>query len=459
MACSSSTDASGEGDADATHDDDTGARDDSAIAGDSAKSETSSGDGSIDGGSSDSPPACGILACDAAKTFYAPILEAYDRLGGAAQLGAPHDNGGTEYVHDWGAGKVQDFDGGAFGPSTIALETGKAKAWAVHGKIRDAWLRLGGAPGFGYPIEDEHAGPGGQVQRFAKGCIAPDGTGGDDGFTTCDPPPDLTPILKKIGDDAKTFAPGTQDAIGVLWLPTGARFSYAGDERHVSASSMKFVWAMAALDKNAIATVDTPALPTFKDSNNSTAGQLIDLAGGAVAVNDFTSKRLGIPVTALSLCHWNFDTTRNGTNCSSAMGGDNFFTPNSVLDFLSHAWKRDVVTGAKGDKLLEYATLSPRTGYGGWLGTQLPAAAQKTMNHKAGWLPPGCCSSDATYNNMNDIAIVRTPKGAYAIALLFAHAPDYWGAQQKSLEWASCVVYHALAVDVADPFSAGCTHP
>jgi hypothetical protein len=59
---------------------------------------------------------------------------------------------------------------------------------------------------------------------------------------------------------------------------------------------------------------------------------------------------------------------------------------------------------------------------------------------------------------MNDIAIVHTPRGPYAIALMFAHAPDYWGAQQHALEWASCVVYHALSKDVPDPFSAGCTH-
>src|SRR5439155_24834933 len=143
------------------------------------------------------------------------------------------------------------------------------------------------------------------------------------------------------------------------------RWDFYGHERHVSASSMKFVWAMAALAKNPIATVETPALPTFKDSNNSTAGQLIDLAGGPNAVNDFTVTTLGIPISAISLCHWSYDKTRNATNCSSLMGGDNFFTPNGVLSFLEKVWKRAAIGADKGNKLLDWAKLSPRTGYGG----------------------------------------------------------------------------------------------
>ena len=402
------------------------------------------------------------VGCDAYGGFYAEIRSYYDAHGGKAQLGDPHDDGGTIFVHAFGAGHVQDFAGGALGPVVLAQSSGGAawtkSAYAVKGGIRDAWLAAGGAPEVGYPVEDEHAGPGGTVQTFEKGCI------GNDGhafalLSTCEPPGDLSATITKIGDDATSYASGTQAAIGVEWLPTGDRWSYAGDQRHVSASSMKFVWAMAALAKNDVATVKVPALPVFENSDNSAAGTLIDLAGGPDAVNDFTASTLGIPIDQLSLCHWNFDKPRDGSaTCSDAMGGDNFFTPNSVLDFLVHAWKRDVVSGDEGDTLLSWATLSPRSGYGGWVGTQLPPDAQTSMHHKAGWLPPGCCSSDATYNDMNDVAIVHTPRGPYAVALMFAHAPDYWGAQQHALEWASCVVYHAVSKDVPDPFSAGCTH-
>ena len=410
------------------------------------------------------PCASSKVGCDSTRGFHPRIRAYFDAHGGKAQLGDVADNGGGVWVHPWGAGRTQDFAGGSGGPVVVA-ESDSTAAWAksaygVRGAIRDRWLALGGGPVFGFPIEDEHAGPGGAVQTFEKGCIGPDGTGGYDARSACDAPGDLSATLDKIGTMATGFAAGTQAALGVEWLPTGERWAFHGDEPHVSASSMKLVWAMAALAKNSIATVTTPALPTFKDSNNSTAGQLIDLAGGADAVNVFTRDGLGIPVDQLSLCHWNFDATRDGSaTCSGAMSGNNFFTPNSALSVLVHAWKRDVVAGDKGAKLLEWATLSPRTGYGGWLGTQLPPDAQKTMHHKAGWLPPGCCSSDSAYNNMNEIGIVHTPRGAYAITLMFAHAPDYWGAQQKALEWSSCVVFHALARDVADPFAAGCATP
>jgi len=413
----------------------------------------------------EAPPACGILACDDLKTFHPKIYDAFVRNGGAPKVGDPSDLGGGVYVHAWGAGKVQDFKGGSLASVTIAEADATAdwskNAYAVYGGIRDAWLLLGGGPTFGHPMEDQHAGPGGQVQNFEKGCIGPDGSGGYDGFTACEAPVDMTPVLASIGATIKASSPGTNTAMGVEWLPTGERFAFYGDERHVSASSVKFIWAMAALNKNPIATVETPALPTFKDSNNSTAGQLIDLAGGANAINDFTSKTLGIPITSLSLCHWNYDKTRNATNCSTAMGGDNFFTPNAALSFLEHAWKRDPIGVDKGAKLLEWAKLSPRSGYGGWVGTQLPSAAKAGMHQKGGWLPPGCCGSDATYNNMNEIAIIHTPRGPYAVAILLDHGTDYWGKQTKAMEWASCVIYHAMAKDSpgGDPFKAGCTAP
>src|SRR5439155_3865356 len=123
-----------------------------------------------------------------AKTFYPKIYDAFVAAGGAPKLGAPFDNGGTIYVHAWGAGKVQDFDSGSLGPSTIAQADATPsgtdwwkKAYAISGGIRAAWFLLGGGPTFGYPMEAEHAGPGGTVQTFENGCIGPDGSGGYDG--------------------------------------------------------------------------------------------------------------------------------------------------------------------------------------------------------------------------------------------------------------------------------------
>lgn len=400
------------------------------------------------------PIMCGVIACDEAKTHYPRIQAAYDRIG-AAELGAPKDTGGGIYVRSWGAGRVQDFELGVTLAESDATADWAKSAYAVRGAIRDAWLVAGGGPGFGYPIEDEHAGPGGTVQKFEKGCIAPDGSGSLRALSECVDPPDLKPTIDAIVAKAATSTPGTDFGIAVVWLPTGKRWGSRADVARTSASSAKWFWAMAALAKNDIATVQTPALPTFKDSNNSTAGQLIDLAGGCNAVNDFTSKTLGIPVTEISLCGWSFDKTRRATNCSNLAGGDNFFTPNGAATFLEKVWQRASIGKAKGDKLLEWSTLSPRAGYGGWVGTQLPAGARPNLHHKAGWLPTGCCSAGYPAH-YNEIGIVSTTRGPYAVVLSMKGGTD--SKITKTMEWSSCVVFHALAKDVADPLTA-CTGP
>lgn len=419
---------------------------------DAAIEETSTLDDStaIDTTDTSEDAACGVVGCEASNVFHPLIREAYDRLGGASQVGAPHDAGAGVYVHASGAGFLQDFDGGALGPTTIAERSGDKSAFGVRSAIRTTWLALGGVDKVGFPLEDEHS----STQRFDKGCIGADGSGGYALFSACEAPPDLSPVLDAIATKAKTSTPGTDFGMAVSWLRTGKRWGSRADVPRTSASSAKWFWAAAALAKNDVATVETPALPTFKDSNNSTAGQLIDLAGGPDAVNDFTVKTLGIPITAISLCHWSYDKTRNATNCSDALSGDNFFTPDGAVTFLEKVWKGEAGAGEKREKLLEWSTLSPRTGYGGWVGTQLPTSARTAMHHKAGWLPTGCCSAGYPAH-YNEIAIVPTDRGHYAVVLSMRGGTD--SKMTKTLEWASCVIFHSLARD-SDP-SSTCTAP
>jgi beta-lactamase class A len=400
-----------------------------------------------------------VIACDADGQFYPAIFAAYGRFTPAG-AGQPADAGSGTYVYRSGAARMQDFSGGTLGPLVIVLADAAASAWGVHGPILEAWRASGGPSGpAGLPLEDEHAGPGGQVQQFSHACIAPDGTGAWSALAACVAPPNLTPVLARINTTAVAASPKTNAAIAVEWLPTGDRWNLNGNEAHVSASSAKFAWAMAAVHAKPPAQVEADALPTFMASDNSAAGRLIDLAGGADAVNTFTSTVLGIPSSAFWLCSWDYDKTRQASTCPSPVSGNNFFTPFGCVAFLESVWKGKGVTADARQKLLEWSTLSPRSGYGGWIGTQLPPAVSQAMHHKAGWLPPGSTSSAAAYATMNEQGIVSTPRGAYAVALLFAHGDDYYGTQQHGLEWASCVIYHALALDVADPFNAGCTAP
>jgi hypothetical protein len=75
----------------------------------------------------------------------------------------------------------------------------------------------------------------------------------------------------------------------------------------------------------------------------------------------------------------------------------------------------------------------------------LPADASPDRRRSAGYPP-----------HHNEIAIVHTPRGPYAVVLSMKGGTD--SKMTKTMEWSSCVLYHALAKDTADPLTA-CTGP
>jgi len=305
-------------------------------------------------------------------------------------------------------------------------------------------------------------------------CVNPDANP-DAGYA----PPDLTGILQRMAGDAASFTPSVPNnpwhfdiVAAVEYLPTGQRWNYGGDTPHTSGSSPKWIWAAAALANGRTpAELTACAHPTFQYSCNNTSGVIIDLAGGVPAINAFTKNVLGNDKNSMSLCHWNYDITRQDPNCGDAIcevvpqGSvscsrgyvDNYYTPNAGLNFLRHLYRNDI--GLSPDRvqaLLEWSTWTARTGYGGWIGTQLPAAVQKTIHHKPGAIAP--CCGDAAYSWINELAIVESPVGAYGVSIMSGHAND-WHQEVATLEWASCIIYHAMTEDVPDPFAAlVCTH-
>jgi beta-lactamase class A len=217
--------------------------------------------------------------------------------------------------------------------------------------------------------------------------------------------------------------------------------SLRGDTKHVSASSAKAWWVAAALDGVGVTPVAPYATLIFRDSDNSASGSVIDLVGPN-AVNTWMWDVAGMPSSALT--QWSFDRTRVATNSPRAMGGDNYMTSDDAVTFLGRLYRKQLLGDARGDALLSWLTLSPNTGTGGWLLARLPADVQATGMHKGGWLPPGCCSSDSTYNTANEIGIVAMPDGhAYAISILARRGTAYWAKQVPFVELASCVMYRA----------------
>jgi beta-lactamase class A len=222
-------------------------------------------------------------------------------------------------------------------------------------------------------------------------------------------------------------------------LTTG-EYAGAGDEvRHVSASSAKVIWGAAAMHAN----VADIAGPIFQSSDNLLSGTAIDRAGGIDAVNAFYWDVVGMNKSITA--NWSFGKTRTASN-QGLLGGDNYFTPRDVITFLSKLDRKELL-GARTSELLTYMTKSPRTGFGGWLGTLLPPAARAGMMHKAGWLPP---PDYADYSTCNDVGIIEVPGGSarYAVALLARHGSDYT-AEQRFVERASCVVYRFISGDAS----------
>jgi beta-lactamase class A len=257
----------------------------------------------------------------------------------------------------------------------------------------------------------------------------------------------LAAPIAALAAEAEARSPGTEVGLAAIDLVTG-EYAGANDEvMHVSASSPKAIWVAAALDHSGIAAVTPYAKPIFESSDNTAAGSAIDLAGGMNAVNAFYAKA---GMTKSAITQWYGG--RVATSSPHAMGSDNYFTAKDAVGFLAAIAKGTLIGATETAKLEEWMTWSPRSGFGGWMGTMLPPAARPAMKHKGGWLPPGCCGDDAAYNTLNEIGIIDVPGGhAYAIAILTRRGTDWYGKQAPWVERASCVVYRAVASDPTIP--------
>jgi beta-lactamase class A len=252
----------------------------------------------------------------------------------------------------------------------------------------------------------------------------------------------IADAVAQIAAEAPRRSPGTDLAIAVMNLTTG---EYAGSndhERHVSASSAKVLWVAAAMHAGADVSDIAPGI--FRDSNNELSGTAIDRAGGPDAVNAFLWDVVGMERSILA--NWSFGgVPRHATN-QGLLGGDNYFTARDLMTFMSKL-DQGALLGARTEPLRGYMKLAPDGGVGGWLPAMLPAGVRPEVMHKGGWLPPPAYPEYAT---MNDAGIVQVPGGdRYAVAILARHGNDYWGAQARFVERASCVVYRTVARDAA----------
>lgn len=287
------------------------------------------------------------------------------------------------------------------------------------------------------PVSD--GGPGGTRTNESDG-------GADAAKDAAPAPKILAAPVAAVAAEVATRSPGTDVGIAVVDLTTGEYAGAKDTERHVSASSPKVIWVAAAIDEAGVDAVAPYADPIFAESNNDASGTAIDLAGGMNAINVYYASKAGMTDSAIISWYGG----RSATNSPNKMAGDNYFTAKDAIAFLERLDRGQLLDTTETAKLEEWMTWSPRSAFGGWLGTLLPQAARTTMMHKAGWLPPGCCGDDATYNTLNDIGLVITPNGhRYAVAILARRGDDWYGKQVPWVERASCVIYRAVSADTA----------
>jgi len=255
----------------------------------------------------------------------------------------------------------------------------------------------------------------------------------------------LQATLDRLAAELRWRSPRTVAAMAVVDLASGARASVGGDVTFVSASSAKAWWVAAALARVGVAPVQPHARLVFVESDNGATGRVIDLIGPD-RVNDYLWKVVGMRSSALT--RWNYDGKREATNSPRRMGTDNYATVSDAVRFLERLHRGEILDRERTAALIGWMKLAPRTGLGGWLLARLPPAARAGAAHKAGWLDPGCCSSDRVYNTLNDIGLITLPDGrVYAVAI-FSHAGEnYWGRQAPFVEYASCEIYRAVAND------------
>jgi beta-lactamase class A len=260
-------------------------------------------------------------------------------------------------------------------------------------------------------------------------------------------PEKLRETIDRLAAEVSWRSPGSEAALAVVDLTSGARASSGGDVLFVSASSAKAWWVAAALDKVGVAPVKPHADAIFVQSDNGATGEVIDLIGPD-RVNDYIWRVVGMRSTALT--RWNYERTRQAASSPRRMGSDNYTTASDALLFLERLHRGDILDRERTAALLAWMRRSPRSGTGGWLLARLPPAARATAAHKAGWLDPGCCSSDRKYNTLNEVGLVEVPGGRrYAVVILTHAADDYWGRQAPFVEYASCEIYRAVAGDRA----------
>ena len=248
---------------------------------------------------------------------------------------------------------------------------------------------------------------------------------------------------------ARQVDPDGDGTVAITIVHDGVTTSTRGKESVVSASAAKLYWAVAAADRTDDPTsLDRVADAVFGWSDNDQAGRLIDAAGGVDAINEYTGA-LGLERTSLSA--WSYGDGRFASD-RAERGNENLTSTDDLAGFLDAFASGQLLDPDEQAIVEAWMRVTPddlasSPGIDGLLADALPADVAADAMHKAGWLPPGCCS---VIDHVLVVGgVVPLPDGGwFTIAIAAQDTPDF-AAAQAWIPVAVCEVYAALAGDVA----------
>lgn len=250
----------------------------------------------------------------------------------------------------------------------------------------------------------------------------------------------LAAVLDRLVVAGQATSPGGELSISLSVGPYS--LSVGSDLAFESASSAKLIWTVAAVDEAGTDSLEHLAGPVFEYSDNGAAGRMIDVVG-IDDVNAYTDD-LGMDSTYLAA--WLFGGGRFASD-RSVRGESNTTSTRDLVLFLEQLSDGELLSQTETARVLEWMTLAPddlggATGYGGALANLLPPAVAAATMHKAGWLPPDCCSSPVDV--IIAAGIVPLPDDSTFSVAVAASGGSAYDAQVAWVGQVTCALYSAL---------------
>jgi len=247
-------------------------------------------------------------------------------------------------------------------------------------------------------------------------------------------------IIEQLGDEADAWTDGAKVSMAVV--VDGLILGINPEQTQNAASEMKSVWMTAAADVAGIGALESLADDIFARSSNQAAADAISLLG-VDGINAWTDQ-LGMNSTQLG--SWrNPDASQ--PDLVSSEGGANESSALDQARFLVALERGDLLNADDTVLMLSWMQLAPDASSGtdpsAVFVNALPADVAAEVSHKAGWLPPGCCTRDVRV--LNAMGFVPLPSGRQVpVAIMTEGGGDYEG-QAAFISSAVCQLYEVLA--------------